>query len=418
LHSGKRNLIQNIAIALLSLSAIGLFTQTQLSTIAADPESGYLSLSGSSSVTQEESGQFSVPVRLAVTGAYGRYATGQLRTSEEGFSAPGALLGEALVSAGEAADCPQSGFYAALDSASSIYYELPAALPLSLFSRLLDTELDWGGDNTVRRLLLSDDGDGSVSLYLWWGDDHCSRCSTGISSSALTALSESYELGGAFFALDLGESCAGLDPLTLFSPEEDLPTVQAESTLSDTDALLSALDFNPRTEYRYTDANGAEVIVEGSRKLRIQSNESILYQGGSSPVLTISAQEEMPTVWEAASGVYHLLSSLSPGAGQASLCLTQVRQEGEQTFLEFEYVLNGSLVRFADGEPAASAELTGTVVNSLSLRFRQYTLNEDTAPLLPRTQAVAIAQSRQVENLSIAYLDDGSSKISASWMTE
>jgi hypothetical protein len=418
LHSGKRNLIQNIAIALLSLSAITLFTQTQLSTIVSDPESGYLSLGGDSSVTQEESSQFSVPVRLAVTGAYGRYATGQLRTSEEGFSAPGALLGEALASAGGAADCPQSGFYAALDSASSIYYELPAALPLSLFSRLLGTELDRGGDNTVRRLLLSDDGDGSVSLYLWWGDDRCSRCSTGISSSALSALSESYELGGAFFALDLGESCAGLDPLTLFSPEEDLPTVQAESTLSDPDALLSALDFNPRTEYRYTDANGAEVIVEGSRKLRIQSNESILYQGGSSPVLTISAQDEMPTVWEAAAGVYHLLSSLSPGAGQASLCLTQLRQEGEQTFLEFEYVLNGSLVRFADGQPAASAELTGTIVNSLSLRFREYTLNEDTAPLLPRTQAVAIAQSRQVENLSIAYRDDGSSKISASWMAE
>ena len=417
MHSGKRNLIQNIAIACLSLSAIVLFTQTQLSTIAADSKGAGPSSEGGGSIIQEESSQFSVPVRLAVTGAYGRCATGLLRTSDEGFSAPGALLGQALASAGEAEDCPQAGFYAALDSAASICYELSAPLPLSLLSRLLDTELDWGSA-PIRRLLLSDDGAGGAELYLWWEGDRCSRCATGISASALSALSESYELGGAFFALDLGESCAELDPLTLFSQEEALPTVSAESALSDTDALLSTLDFNPRTEYRYTDANGAEVIVEGSRKLRIQSNESILYQSGSSPVLTISAREEQPSLWEAAAGIYQLLSDLSPGAGQASLCLTQVRQSGDQTFLEFEYLLSGSLVRFADGQPAASAELTGNVVSSLSLRFRQYALNEDTAPLLPRAQAVAIAQAREIRSLSIAYLDDGSSNLSASWVAD
>ncbi len=415
MHSGKRNLIQNIAIVALSLSAVILFTQTQLSTIAADPSDGYLFLSSGDS-TQEESSQFSVPVRLAITGAYGRYATGFVRTSEESFSVPGALLGEALNSAGEPENCPQSGFYAALDSAASICYELSAPLPLSLLSRLLDVELEWE-DSSIRRVLLSDDGDGRVSLYLWDENDLCKRCDTSITPSALSALSESYELGGAFFALDLGESCAGLDPLTLFSPEErSLPAVQAESTLSNSDALLSALDFNPRTEYRYTDANGAEVIVEGSRKLRIQSNDSILYQGGPSPVLAISSQEEMPTVWESAAGVYRLLSNLSPSGGQATLCLTQVRQSGGQTFLEFEYQLNGSLVRFADGQPAASAELTGTVVSSLSLRFRQYTLSEETVPLLPRAQVVAIAQAQQVQSLFIAYLDDGSSQISADWV--
>lgn len=411
------NRIQNILIVLLSVSAVFLFFRTQLSTSSSrNGTDGFSPAPGAAGVS--DSSRVAAPVRLAVTGAYGRYASSVLRTSDEDFAAPGSLLGEALRPSGSFSACLPELFYAALNP-SSIYYELEGSLPLSALAGLLNTEAE-DTPLPVRRLLLSRGEDGQVWLYLWQESGSCLRRATGVSSAALDTLIESYTLGGSFFALDLGEDFSALDPLTLFSSDESAPPVlHAESTLSDEDALLTALDFNPRTEFRYTESSGTVVIVAGNRILRLSPDCTVVYSGGTESTLQIPCrQPDHPTAQEAAQGVYRLLSSLLPEGSEASLCLTALRQNGSATSLEFNYLINNCPVRFSDGQSAASVELIGNSINAFTLRLRQYTSREESALLLPRTQAAAIAAAQGGGQLLVCYADDRSGRVSAVWLAQ
>ena len=81
----RRNLIQNIAIALLSVSAVLLFAQLQLYNLGTSEDPLYLErLTGEGSPSRLR--EFPAPVRVVLTDSYGRYGSLGFTTNSDGFS--------------------------------------------------------------------------------------------------------------------------------------------------------------------------------------------------------------------------------------------------------------------------------------------------------------------------------------------
>lgn len=413
----KRDLIQNITITLLAVSALFLFSKTQLFQLGVGAAGGYwqrLSVSnGGTAADTALSDSLSAPVRVAVTGAYGRYGSVSMTTADEDFIPVGTLLREVLGSAREQTDSSQSAFQNAL-SAASVYCDFLAPLPINYIADLM------GADMTERalsvRALTAAEKDGQVFLYLWDGGTHYYQCATAVQPSALTELQDHFELGVSTFAFEEAEG-SHLAPLSLFpDPLPELPQLTPGETSVSTETLLTALAFNPHTNSRYRDAEGAEVVVEGERIVRISSGGAFTYTSGGEAALTVETAATMPTGREAVIGAQMLLDALLPD-GEASLYLLSLTQEGTETVMTFDYQVGGVPIRFADGAPAAEVTLTEGAVTALSLRPRQY-VSGDTATLLPLRQAMAIAGKKEGSELSIGYADTGDHSLSAVWLAD
>ena len=163
----RRNLIQNIAIALLSVSAVLLFAQLQLYNLDNSADQSYLQrlTGGLPSASPTELREFPAPVRVVITDSYGRYGSSGLTTNSDGFSALG--LREALGSVQTLSPATMDQFRAAL-SGTSIYFDFLNPLPLQVLAELIGVE-DTSWEQEIRCLLLSAGADGSVQLYLWDG---------------------------------------------------------------------------------------------------------------------------------------------------------------------------------------------------------------------------------------------------------
>jgi hypothetical protein len=420
----RKNHIQNLVIALLAVSAVLLLARTQIAFRGGTAGSGYLSRLFSGETASETARQkapadltdLAEPVRVAVTGTYGRYGALNLTTADSGFSEMGTLLREALGSAGTPQSCKESDFRGAL-SATSVYYDFGENLPLSVLAGLMGTSAEDGG-TSARRLALSASGDG-VALWLGSGDGKYQRCATAVTKTALAELVNSYQLGNASFAFEL-ESGRDLAPysLLLTGGQADYQDLTAASSLGNSDDLLSSLQFSPRTHSRYPESGGTEVVVGSDRTVRIRSDGNIFYQDNAAePVLQITAQGEQPTSAEAVLGCCRLLSGLLNGqSSSASLALRSIRRTGNIQVLEFDYQFDGVLIRQSSGKPAAQVTLSGKSVVSLSLLFRQYTAAGTSSLLLPLAQTLAIADSHHGAELSVGYVDDGTGAVHAGWL--
>lgn len=419
----RRDLIQNIAIVLLTLSGVFLIAQTQLYTLGVNAGSGYLRyLSGDSAQTPDASQtaltSLSAPVRLAVTGVYGgRYGGVALTTADEAFEPVGGLLREALRSVRSFVPCGEEEFLEALNG-TSVYCDFLESLPLPVLAGLVGASLD--SAMSARRLAAVPQESGGAALYLWDEGGLCQRGVTAVSTEELESVVGGYELNGAYFALDgEGPEAAALAPCSLFPLElPALPGLTSAAALPGSDALLSALGFYPRTNSRYTESGGVEVVTDGERTLRLNPDGTIRYRGGGDPAVTVASAGETPTLAEAVMGAGGLLNTLLAGQeSRAALYLKGVRQTESSMQLTFGWQSDGVPIRLDHGASAAEVTLSGGVVSGLTLRFRQYRDAGETSLLLPLRQALAIAARREGAELSIGYVDSGG-LASARWLAE
>lgn len=418
LRRDRRNLVQNILITLLSLSAVVLFAQTQLYNLSLTGGSGEAAPAQSAAPAAE----LAAPVRAAVTGDYGRCGFAALTTADAAFADPlGRRLLEALGSARDYSPCTGADFLRALRG-PSLYYDFLEPLPLSVLAALLGGGEDVSPreDVSARRLLIAPQ-DGGAVLYLWDGGESCFRASTAVSADSLEQVIGRYELGDASFAMDGKGPERSLDPCSLLPGQPpELPAFTLGTPLAGgTDWLLSALGFNPRSRTRHTESNGTELIMDGDRTLRIRPDDSVHYQSGDEPSLRVKAAGETPTAREAALGAGSLLSGLlSPVSGEARPWLQSLRRSGDVTVLRFGYQLEGVPVRFQDGGFAAEVTLTGSAVTALTLRFRQYEPAEESSLLLPLPQALAVAAAADPgKELSIGYVERAG-ECRACWLSD
>ena len=413
----RRNLVQNLLITLLALSAAVLFTQTQLYNLNLTTSEAPPGPAQSAAPAAE----LAAPVRTAVTGDYGRCGGLTCTTGDPVFADPlGRRLLEALGSARDYAPCSRGDFLRALRG-PSLYYDFLEPLPLSVLAGLLGGGEDVSPreDLSACRLLIVPQEGGAV-LYLWDGGENCFRASTAVSSDSLEQVISRYELGDASFAMDGGGLERELDPWSLLPAQPpQLPSFTLGDPLAGgTDWFLSALGFNPRSRTRHTESSGTELIIDGDRTLRIRPDNTIHYQSGNEPILRVKAAGDLPTAREAALGAGSLLSSLlAPVSGELQPWLQSLRRSGDVTALRFGYQLKGVPVRFQDGGFAAEITLTGSAVTALSLRFRQYNAAEEPSLLLPLPQALAVAAASPGKELSIGYVERGG-ECRAYWLSD
>ena len=413
----RRNLVQNLLITLLALSAAVLFTQTQLYNLNLTTSEAPPGPAQSAAPAAE----LAAPVRTAVTGDYGRCGDLTCTTGDPVFADPlGRRLLEALGSARDYVPCSRGDFLRALRG-PSLYYDFLEPLPLSVLAGLLGGGEDVSPreDLSARRLLIVPQEGGAV-LYLWDGGENCFRASTAVSSDSLEQVISRYELGDASFAMDGGGLERELDPCSLLPAQPpQLPSFTLGDPLAGgTDWLLSALGFNPRSRTRHTESSGTELIIDGDRTLRIRPDNTIHYQSGNEPILRVKAAGDLPTAREAALGAGSLLGSLlAPVSGELQPWLQSLRCSGDVTALRFGYQLKGVPVRFQDGGFAAEITLTGSAVTALSLRFRQYNAAEEPSLLLPLPQALAVAAASPGKELSIGYVERGG-ECRAYWLSD
>ena len=414
----RRDSLQNIVITLLSVLAVLLFLQSQRFTL--NPASGNPSHLSSdtpiSTAPLDQSTPPVLPVRAAATGSFGRYGSVALTTEDESFQPLRSLLEQALNSGRSLNLCSVQTFRDALQ-APSLYCDFLSPLPLTVLAESVWASSD---HSLAFRYLVLSGADDTVTLYLWDGASLCYRCDTDLSAPELEMTVNQYESGNTHFAFDLANASETLFPYSLLPDTlPDVPVLSAASGLTDTNRLLTLLDFNPNTNYRYPESDGSETVVEGERSVRIRPNGTVVYSSGGESVLTVAAQSDRPTLREAASGAGALLNSLlSSASGDAKLFLTGAQQTGNSITLTFDYQCGGIPIRFSDGNCAAEVVLEGTTVSSMTLHFRQYHTAGSRSLLLPLPQALAIAASGANRELSIGYADNGSDTLSACWLSD
>lgn len=415
--------LQNLVIVLLSLSAVFLLLQTPLfGDISSTPLSSLFSQSGSfDAPSSADAATSPAPVRMMLSNNFVRYGADNASTSDALFESAGAFLSEAIGSAEGRQSISEEDFISRMRQ-PGLYFDFCSPLPLELLSSRLGVKPLGDGAYSVRRCLLSPDGN-SVFLYVQ-GADGCARFSTAVSAEALKEHLELQEGNGAEFAAFLGDDYAHLSPYTLIlndvSERKNLNVSNPLADFENTD-FLSRAEFNPHTQDRYAESSGTVVILEGQRILRLENNGTVVYSGGEAEVDSLyrASVGEQASQAEAVAAARTLLASLLQGRlGEASLYLHSVKETDAGFDLFFDYAADGTSILFADGTHAARLSVTGNSITDYTIHFRRYQKSESSSLLLPVKQASAVCRGYDGAELSVAYIDSFGETVCADWVID
>ena len=420
---------QNAAILFLCASFALLLSQTQLFAGRGNgslPSAVRSWFSVEETPTAEDTSTLtalSVPVRIVLTNELLRSGLDALTTTDDRFEAVGSLLGEAVGSAYGISAVSEADFLAALDG-SGVYFAFSSALPLEVLAARLGVAAPTAQQLDVHRCLLSLGSGENALFYLQDPQNGCFRFSTAVRSDLLADYLESQEgWPSVEFAFALGEDYAELSPYTLvFGASPTRYELAAANALGDysTEELLRRAEFNPHAN-RYVESSGTTVAVEGERKLYLHPDGRLTYSGGKADegslfsVPTFDA--ERPSRAEYCAAARSLLSSLVQGrTGDAALYLSGMDYDEDGCTAYFDYMVNGTPLRFADGSHAAEIRLEERSITAFTLRLRRYTLTERSTALLPAALARTIARRYPGGEMTIVYIDPYGDTVSASWI--
>lgn len=415
----KRRLIEwgkDVLIAALSLSAVYLLSMTPLV-----QDSGVLELlspkeSPSPGTLSSSQGMAMLPARLAVTGGDGgrcgvQYDQARL---EELFPPLGALLGDALDSAGEAQPISEAQWQRYLEG-KSIYFDFAGDVPLSALEHWLQGAGASGLDGSARRVLLCAGRENEV-LLCW------QEAEEGQFFSCPTALTQTLHLdpatasatpNGAYFAFENPELSQLLSPYTLVTEVAQRGACYAASNpLADAGAaaVLDALAFNGQN---HAPVSGGEVYLDGDDRLVVSTGGTVTYR---------AAWGEKYPAGSTLAGAVDKARALAEGTlgalcGEARLYLVSAREDRGALCLRFGYLLGGCPVYLGGDGWAAEFWVENGYITQFTLHFRSYAPNSEHTLLLPIDKAAAmlpsIAQDRR--ELVIQYRDGGGSSVSPQW---
>ena len=416
-----RNAAQNLAILALSISALFLLSRLPLfhTTWAVQVQNLLTARPADSGQTRTGGLAEMFPaVHVMVTRdmEYGRY--GRLYVSREdpllGQIAP--LFQEALGSATELGAAADKTLRDALDT-PGLYLDLTGQLPL-------EAAAAWLGEGTaldreVRSLALTCEEEGNAVLYLRSQEGDIFRYATALPVSAVEAVCADLPPNGSIFAYE--GNYATLAPYTVLVAEaEEMPVLRGELPAAySAYNLLTALDFNAHTVFRYTESSGAEVVEESPRTLRISPDGLVSFTSrgeAASPLYRVSAPGERADVREALSAAWGLAAALTEGAGASPLCLRAAEEREDGWTILFRYQWEGVPVYFADEGYALSVTISSGAITAFSYRCRAYVPEEAVSSLLPSDMAQAIASLYPGAGLSLGYVDSGAGEMTAQWL--
>ena len=408
--------LQNLAIAVFSLSFLFLLVQTPLfgdagdTTIASTVRGWFTDRQTSAAEEPDSLAALAVPVRIVQSNDFIRSGLDALTTADDAFETVGSFLGEAIGSARGISSVSENTFLSALGGLSArLGVQSPTARQLG-----------------VRRCLLSLGGEDTATLYLQDTKQGVYRFSTAVSASSVKDYLESQDGGNADFARSLGEGYTSLSPYTLvFDSVSARRELSAATALSDypSEELLRRAEFNPHTKDRYVESSGTEVVIEGQRKLYLHTDGMLSYSGGAaedgSRFAVAAADAAHISRAELCAAARGLIGALTQGRiGDAALFLSGIASDDDGATVFFDYMAGGTPIRFADGSHAAEVRIEGQSITAFSLRLRRYTLTERDSLLLPLALSRAIAQRYPGCELTVAYIDSYGDSVGASWIAD
>ena len=414
--------LQNLAIAVLSLSFLFLLVQTPLfgdagdTTIASTVRGWFTDRQTSAAEEPDSLTALTVPVRIVQTNDFIRSGLDALTTADDAFETVGSFLGEAV---------SENTFLSALDG-SGLYFAFACDLPLEVLSARLGVQSPTARQLDVRRCLLGLDGEDTATLYLQDTKQGVYRFSTAVSAASVKDYLESQDDGNADFARSLGEGYTSLSPYTLvFDSVSVRRELSAANALSDypSEELLRRAEFNPHTKDRYVESSGTEVVIEGQRKLYLHPDGMLSYSGGAaedgSLFAVAAADAAHISRAELCAAARGLIGALTQSRiGDAALFLSGIASDDDGATVFFDYMAGGTPIRFADGSHAAEVRIEGQSITAFSLRLRRYTLTERDSLLLPLALSRAIAQRYPGCELTVAYIDSYGESVGASWIAD
>lgn len=417
-----RNSLQNLALVLLTLSALFLLARLPLFHINwTDRVQSLLSARPAESGPDQVGGLGGMfpSVHLIITGdsEYSRWGAMYLSDDDPLLQQVFPLFQEALGSAAEAGITAEETLRGALDT-PSIYVDLTTQLPLAAVAAWLG-EGEAAFERNVRSMSLTTEAEDTATLYLRGGEGEIYRYYTALPVSAVRGICDASAPNSSYFAYDTQYDT--LSPYTVLVPVSGpLPDLTTELPAGYSSYnLLTALDFNAHTLSRYTGSDGAEVVEESPRSLRISPDGVVSYSTRGEvnlPLYRVSAAGETPTVPEALSAAWRLAGALTEGVGASPLSLRAVEETGNGYILRFRYQAEGIPVVFSDEADALSVTVSGRAITTFTYRCRRYTAGDTDTPLLPSDMAWAIAALHPGAELSIGYVDGGAEALSAQWL--
>ncbi|MDE7245486.1 MAG: hypothetical protein K2O18_16150 [Oscillospiraceae bacterium] len=421
MRTNKRliNALQNTALILLTASALFLLAKTPLLPDGwlnrVTPPSA-LAVQPVQAAAGELSGLLgSVHLMITDDSEYGRYGRLCVEESDPLLQQVIPAFREALGSAAEMESVTQPAFRNAL-SGSSLYVGLLSGLPLAAVAACLDETAPF--DCSVCALALAVRSEDTVDLYLPGEDGTVFRCTTALPVSAVRAVCASVAPNGSAFAYETGYTT--LAPYTFLAAEvEQPPDLQSDIPPGFTAYnLLTTLDFNPHTNSRYIDRDGAEVVEESPRTVRISPDGTVYYTGSGPVSLRLyRLPAESSGLPEALCAAKNLASTLAGGTGASPLYLCGVEETEKGYIIRFGYQCSGIPVSFPDEADALSVTVSGVSITAFSYRCRAYTpLASDAGSLLPPAMAAAIASLYSGGGLRLAYIDRADRPLSAVWL--
>lgn len=323
-----------------------------------------------------------------------------------------ALLGEALGSAGTPEGVSEAVFRAGLDN-PGVLIDLGAVYPLSLLSDWVGT----GGGGAAERsadilyLYLTEN---AAALSFRDPDGGWYSCATAAQPEALESRIGDFRAGGAaFFAFEDGR-LEGVEPYTVVT--ETLPEITAVSSVSardgvDVETLMGAFGLNSYLASSYYDADGALVLMEDGRTLRLGADGTLTYRD-SAP----EAAGTAGTVTVVNKAVRLARGSAGVTAGDADLVFAGVEEaEGAYT-VRFDYSVNGIPVRQNTGS-AVEVVVSDGIVRRASAVLRRYARTEAQETVLSMYRAAAVAAARGGGTPELIYEDLGD-RVQCVWVND
>lgn len=420
----KRRLIEwgkDALIVLLSLSAVYLLSMTPLVR-----DSGLLDLlppgeSPGTGILTQSPGVAMLPARLAVAGEGGRcgvqYDEARL---EELFPPLGALLGDALASAGSPQTISEQQWRQYLKG-TSIYFDFAGDVPLPALQHWLQGAGTVGLEGAARRVLLCA-GEGDQVLLCWQqsGTGQFFSCSTALTQSLhldpATASVPSYAASFAFENQNLSRLLA---PYTLITEAARQGVCYAASNPlagSGTDTVLDALAFSGQN---HAQVSGGEVYLDGGDRLVVGTGGTVSYRAAQGEKYPVSPSRDEAGLAGAVDEARALAEgSLGALCGEARLYLMSAQETEGAIRLRFGYLLNGCPVYLGSGGWAAEFWVKDGYITQFTLHFRSYAPNGEHTLLLPIDKAAAMLPSiaREGRELVIQYQDGGGSSVSPRWV--
>ena len=423
------DMAKNLAIALLSISAVLLLYKATLSgqgSFWGSLEGLFVKNSSSDAVALpegEETALTSSPVFLLVTAKDGsHYAVKYNYDAKEKLIAQfSGSLGEALGSSGKPEEISVQAWKTAL-SGSGVFFDYLYPQPLSAIASSLGTKIsaETALEN-ARRFYLGKDGESLVLYFISEDNGSIYRCDTVLSFSTLESKISECPLGTANFAFELGKEYASIDPYYIFSHETDpLLAVAVSNPVRDSydgTGLLAKFNINSRVVSEYTESDGSKVYVDGDKSLRIEASGKVIFSTSGSSGIIINGGSADPTITDtisACSDIVNKSIGLASGAGVVELVNVLNVSSPSSCTVNFRYFLSGIPVTLPGNGYAATFQISNGIIVKAEIYLRNYTLPGGNIVPLPEKQAAVIAETRGGE--PVLTYEDKTDSVTCTWI--